>query len=402
MTGEQTSEFDFPFDERLIAQQPLVRRDASRLMRVTRPGGTVGHHGFGELPDLLRAGDVIVLNDTRVIPARFFARRATGGRIEGLFLHEPAVGTWSVMLKGAGRCGVGESLAVEPADVRLTLREKLPAGQWTLTVEPARTAVEILDQCGTTPLPPYIWRAARNSSTGVPPVSRMGVSPMQTFPDEQTFSSQSNANETATPCVGYGRDACATDRERYQTVYAAHPGAVAAPTAGLHFTPEIFDALSRRGVETARVTLHVGAGTFLPVKADEVSRHTMHAEWFDLPDETARRLRAARASGRRIIAVGTTSVRVLETVAATAEAGEDLFRPARGWTRIFIHPPYAFRAVDALITNFHLPRSTLFMLVSAFGAPGGTEGIAMLRSAYAQAVAERYRFFSYGDAMLID
>jgi len=352
MAGERTDEFDFPFDERLIAHQPLERRDRSRLLRLTRPGGTVGHHRFDDLPGLLRAGDLLVVNDTRVIPARFFARRPTGGRIEGLFLHEPAPGVWNVMLKGADRCNPGERLTVEGADVTLELQTRLPAGQWTLAAEPALPAVRILDQCGTTPLPPYIRRRTD------------------------------------------------TDRERYQTVYATHPGAVAAPTAGLHFTPEIFDALSRRGIQTARVTLHVGAGTFLPVKAAEVSQHTMHAEWFDLPAATAEQLQTARTAGHRIVAVGTTAVRVLETVAAADNDGT--FRAASGWTQIFIHPPYAFRAVDALITNFHLPRSTLFMLVSAFGAPGGTDGIAMLRSAYAHAVAERYRFFSYGDAMLIE
>jgi len=418
MTGLRTDEFDFPFDERLIAQQPLSRRDQSRLMRLTRPGGTVAHHGFGELPDLLRPGDVLVLNDTRVIPARFFARRPTGGRIEGLFLHEPAAGAWSVMLKGADRCGLGERLSVEGSDVRLELREKHGAGHWTLAVEPARPAMEILDQCGTTPLPPYIRRS-------------------------QQIDAGTRRRGDAERDVG-----------RYQTIYAARPGAVAAPTAGLHFTPEIFEALSLRGIETVRVTLHVGAGTFLPVKAGEVSAHTMHAEWFDLPAATAEQLQAARAAGRRIVAVGTTAVRVLETVAAmqtdagtrgrgdagTAEpcgegvppsrlagvppasgegdlasssdqthgthnAGEtpvSRFRASSGWTRIFIHPPYAFRAVDALITNFHLPRSTLFMLVSAFGTPGSTDGIAMLRDAYAQAVAQQYRFFSYGDAMLIE
>ena len=400
----QASEFDFPFDEQLIAHQPLARRDESRLMHLSRPGGSVGHHGFRELPALLREGDVLVLNDTRVIPARFFARRATGGRIEGLFLHEPAAGTWSVMLKGADRCGLGERLAVEGTDVRLELREKLQAGQWMLAVDPARPAVDILEQCGTTPLPPYIRRAPR--STGILPVSRMGVSPMQSQPVGETPAPRPDghgrdARET------HGQDARVTDAERYQTIYAAKPGAVAAPTAGLHFTPEIFDALSRRGIETAHVTLHVGAGTFLPVKADDISHHTMHAEWFDLPAATADRLRAARAARRRIVAVGTTAVRVLETAAATNAdesdaATSDMFRPASGWTRIFIYPPYTFRAVDALITNFHLPRSTLFMLVSAFGAPGRTDGIAILRAAYAQAVAERYRFFSYGDAMLID
>jgi len=387
MTTLHTKDFDFPFDDALIAQVPLGGRDQSRLMMLKRPGGQVSHHCFADLPGLLRAGDLLVLNDTKVIPARFFARRQTGGRIEGLFLQERSVGLWEAMLKGADRCRAGQRMSLENSSVGLELRENLGQGRWLLACEPALPAVEVLEQAGLTPLPPYIRRMAK--AAGV----------------------DSQADEPA-------------DRQRYQTVYAARPGAVAAPTAGLHFTPEVFEALAARGITTARVTLHVGAGTFLPVKADSLAEHTMHSEWYELTESTAAQLNAARAAGRRIVAVGTTSVRVLETVAAQQDPGTavpglsgmgpsgtrlsgtgdaaGIFHACSGWTRIFIYPPYQFRAVDALITNFHLPKSTLLMLVAAFCAPGRTEGIDMIKSAYAQAVAERYRFFSYGDAMLIE
>ena len=377
MTTLRTNDFDFPFDDALIAQVPLGGRDQSRLLMLKRPGGRVSHHRFADLPDLLRQGDLLVLNDTKVIPARFFVRRQTGGRIEGLFLQERSTGLWEAMLKGADRCRAGQRLSLENSSVALELRENLGQGRWVLACEPALPAIEVLEQAGLTPLPPYIRRMAKAAGM------------------------DSQASEPA-------------DRQRYQTVYAARPGAVAAPTAGLHFTPEVFEALAACGITTARVTLHVGAGTFLPVKADSLPEHTMHSEWYELTESTALQLNAARAAGRRIVAVGTTSVRVLETVAAAQadprtavpelSGARDamIFHACSGWTRIFIYPPYQFRAVDALITNFHLPKSTLLMLVAAFCAPGRTEGIDMIKSAYAQAVAERYRFFSYGDAVLIE
>jgi len=356
----ETGDFNFHLPSELVAQQPADRRDASRMLVLDRSTGELAHRVFTDLPDQLQSGDLLVLNDTRVIPARFFCRRRTGGRIEGLFLCERPGGEWEVMLKGAGRCRPGEPLSLLGAeDVQLTLAENCGAGQWRLTVAPAIPAVELLERVGQTPLPPYIRR---------PDASQEGL-----------------------------------DRPRYQTVYADRPGAVAAPTAGLHFTDEVFARLADRGVETTRLTLHVGAGTFLPVTADSPADHKMHAEWYDLPAAAAEAVSSARAAGRRVIAVGTTSVRLLEAVARDQRLadGRRPLRPTTGWTDIFLYPPAEFLAVDALVTNFHLPRSTLLMLVAAFCSPGDTAGIATILDAYAEAVRQEYRFFSYGDAMLI-
>ena len=348
----QTSDFNFELDERLIAQEPLEQRQQSRLMRLRRDDKSLSHHVFGDLPLLLRKGDLLVLNDTAVIPAKFLCQRSSGGKIEGLFLREECVGLWEVMLKNAGRCRPGESLTFAgDRGVEVRLHENLLEGRWRVRVSPAKGAVEILEALGSTPLPPYIRRASEQPS----------------------------------------------DRRRYQTVYARRPGAVAAPTAGLHFTPELLGRIQESGVELARVTLHVGPGTFLPVKVEDVTQHPMHREWYELPEEAARQIAAAREQGRRVVAVGTTSVRVLETIAAGAP-----WAACSGWTDIFLYPPATFRSVDAMITNFHLPRSTLLMLVSAFASPGSTEGIATILAAYRQAMAMGYRFFSYGDAMLIE
>jgi S-adenosylmethionine:tRNA ribosyltransferase-isomerase len=369
-----TADFDYALDESLVAQSPLAQRDESRLMVLHRGDGRIGDRRFSELPSLLRRGDLLVLNDTRVIPAKFFCRRGSGGRIEGLFLRETRRGEWEVLLKNAGRCKAGESLAMTTPDggetaapARIELKENAGEGRWLIAAAPAEPAAVILERLGITPLPPYIRRAGQSAAGG---------------------------------------DA---DRPRYQTVYARAPGAVAAPTAGLHFTPRVFEALSAAGVLTARVTLHVGLGTFLPVKVERLASHAMHSEWYELSGETAAQLTAARREGRRIVAVGTTSVRVLETAAAqqasqAANRGQPRareFAAASGWTDIFLYPPREFRAVDALLTNFHLPRSTLLMLVAAFCSPGTTDGLQTILAAYAHAQAERYRFFSYGDAMLI-
>lgn len=313
------------------------------------------HHIFAELPSLLRTGDLLVLNETRVIPAKFTCRRKTGAKIDGLFCREETTGRWEVLLKGAGRCRPGEQLELQKAEqFHLELQKNLGGGRWSVGVCPPAAAVEILRRAGTTPLPPYIHRPG--------PMSEL------------------------------------TDRRRYQTVYAARPGAVAAPTAGLHFTERLMDSLCEAGIQTARITLHVGPGTFEPVKTEDLADHRMHAEWYELPADAAGRLNAARREARRIVAVGTTSLRVLETVAA----GGEKFRPAHGWTDLFIYPPAEFRAADALITNFHLPRSTLLMLVAAFCSPGKTDGVGIILDAYAEAVRRKYRFYSYGDAMLIE
>lgn len=351
-----TSDFDYPLDAELIAQAPLERRDESRLMLLQRASGAIGHHIFCDLPGLLSAGDLLVMNDTRVIPAKFAAHRRTGRRIEGLFLREIDAGQWEVMLKGAGKCKDGEMLAFERADgVELELQENLGGGRWLVGVSPAAPAVELLERAGATPLPPYIRRETRAAD--------------------------------------------AADRLRYQTLYATKPGAVAAPTAGLHFTEDVLASLDDRGIETAKVTLHVSLGTFLPVKGEELAAHDMHSEWYEMPAETARKLTEARSGRRRIVAVGTTSVRVLES--ATAACGSGEMKPCHGWTDLFLYPPADFRWVDAMITNFHLPRSTLLMLVAAFCAPGQTAGREMILNAYAAARAQKYRFYSYGDAMLI-
>ena len=355
----ETGDFNYPLDPGRIAQHPAGRRDQARLMVLRRGGGPRGHHVFAELPRLLRPGDLLVLNDTRVLPARFSCTRATGGRVEGLFLREPAAGQWEVLLKNASRCRPGEVLALagSPETVDVELLENRGEGTWLVGVRPARPAGEVLARAGRTPLPPYIRRPG----------------PAET-PEEPT------------------------DRRRYQTIYAARDGAVAAPTAGLHFTRRVFDALAAQGIETARVTLHVGLGTFSPVKSEHLASHAMHREWYELPAPAATALNAARAAGRRIVAVGTTSVRVLETAVDAAGA----FAARDGWTDLFLYPPADFRAVDALITNFHLPRSTLLMLVAAFCSPGRTDGVRTILDAYAEAVRLAYRFYSYGDAMLIE
>ncbi len=351
-----TSDFDYPLETELIAQAPLERRDESRLMTLERSCGAIGHRVFRELPDLLTPGDLLVMNDTRVIPAKFATRRRTGGRIEGLFLREISDEQWEVMLKGAGKCKDGEVLALEGADgVVLELQENLGAGRWLVGVTPATPAVELLERAGTTPLPPYIRRETQAAD--------------------------------------------AADRTRYQTLYADKPGAVAAPTAGLHFTEDVLTALDDRGIETAKVTLHVSLGTFLPVKDEDLLAHDMHSEWYDMPAQTARRLTEARSAGRRIVAIGTTSVRVLESAGAACDP--DQMKPCQGWTDLFLYPPAEFGWTDAMITNFHLPRSTLLMLVAAFCAPGETTGREMILNAYAAARRQKYRFYSYGDAMLI-
>jgi len=375
----RASDFDYPLDEALIAQEPLPQRDLSRLMVLRLAGGDLEHRVFADLPTLLRKGDVLVLNETAVIPARFACRRRTGGRIEGLFLRESGAGEWEVMLAGAGRCKAGEELdfakegdadgqrtgrmpmrrmGETPMPHGLRLVENLGGGRWRVAAEPKAGAMEVLSRVGQSPLPPYIRRR--------------------------------------------GREKEGLDHDRYQTVYAAVPGAVAAPTAGLHFTPDVFRRLEEAGVGTVRLALHVGPGTFLPVKVEDLSQHRMHSEWYDLSAAAAAALNAARREGRRIVAVGTTSLRVLETVAGVATSPTAPFTPRSGWTDLFVYPPHEFRGADALITNFHLPRSTLLMLVAAFCSPGRTDGIDLIRRAYAEAARLRYRFYSYGDAMLIE
>jgi len=351
------SDFDYPLAAELIADEPAEPRDRSRLMVLRRADGRTRHRRFFELDQVLRTGDLLVVNDTRVIPAKFTCRRSSGGKIDGLFLREELRGRWEVLLRNAGRCKVAEGLLVDAAEeVELRLREDLGQGRWMVSVRPSAPAEEILQRVGSTPLPPYIRR------------------------DDPTAE--------------------AADRMRYQTIYADRPGAVAAPTAGLHFTEALFGRLALRGIETTEVTLHVGLGTFAPLKTEDLRSHDMHAEWYKLPARAARKINAARKDRRRVVAVGTTSVRVLEAAARQRRCPD--LGPSSGWTKLFLYPPAEFRAVDALITNFHLPRSTLLMLAAAFCSPGRTDGLETILGAYAEARRLRYRFYSYGDAMLIE
>ena len=356
----RTADFDYPLPPELVAQQPAPRRDESRLLVLQRPGGQTVHHRFRDLLEFLRPGDVLVLNNSRVLPARLRGLNAkTGGRFEVLLLEENALNDWWVMLRPGKRARVGTHITFcddvgQPGTLQAEVVETNDEGHRRLRFSGVPDLVRLLDELGEVPLPPYI---TRESPAALPP-----------------------------------------DKERYQTVYAQPAGSVAAPTAGLHFTETLLDEIRNSGVDVRFLTLHVGLGTFAPVKSDTLAAHKMHEERFELSPGTAAAVNDAKAAGRRVIAVGTTSVRVLEAVAAK-NGGKVV--AGTGRTDIFIHPPYDFKIVDALLTNFHLPRSTLLMLVSAFAAPGEARGRDLALAAYAEAVRERYRFFSYGDAMLI-
>ena len=356
----RTADFDFELPPELIAQVPAARRDASRLLVLNRATGQISHEQFRDLVAHFHSGDVLVLNDSRVIPARLRGvNEKTGGHFEVLLLEDNAVNDWWVMLRPGKRARVGTRIifrnhAGQPTDVSAEVIAINEDGHRRLRFVGVNNILNALDQIGELPLPPYIERPPGKSSD--------------------------------------------CDLERYQTVFAQPAGSVAAPTAGLHFTPELLDAVRAKGVQVCFVTLHVGLGTFAPVKADLLSEHVMHEERFEVSEATAKLVNAARREGHRVIAVGTTSVRVLESVAGRND-GKLAAGPGR--TRIFIHPPHSFKIVDALLTNFHLPRSTLLMLVSAFAAPGELRGRELMLRAYAEAVRERYRFFSYGDPMFI-
>jgi S-adenosylmethionine:tRNA ribosyltransferase-isomerase len=343
-----TAEFDFNLPHELIAQYPIEPRHGSRLMVVDRKRGCWEHRVFAELPQILDPPDILVRNDTMVVQARLVGYRAsTGGKWEGLFLRERPGGSWDVLATTRGQPTVGEHVVVGQG-LRLVLEARGDAGSWV--VRPERDsdgdepAYTLLDRHGQTPLPSYI---------------RQG----REIPDDQLA---------------------------YQTVYARRPGSVAAPTAGLHFTDQTFKQLAARGIAWVDLTLHVGSGTFRPIKTRCLSQHIMHAEWAALSAEAVGLLKLRRSAGGRIVAVGSTSARTLETAAAGA-----ILKPFVGETQLFIQPGHAFRAVDALVTNFHLPRSSLLVLVSAFA------GLDLTRAVYAEAIRRRYRFFSYGDAMLI-
>jgi S-adenosylmethionine:tRNA ribosyltransferase-isomerase len=338
------SDFDYALPEELIAQEPVTPRDASRLLVLPGAGGPE-HRRFEELPDLLAPGDLVVMNDTKVIPARLVGTKASGGKVE-LLLCEPLEGglgrRWRALGQASKPIRAGAALSFDGLAAEVEAAEG--GGFYVVRLDREGEALEAaLARAGRIPLPPYIRRAASDE-----------------------------------------------DRARYQTVWARAPGSAAAPTAGLHFTDGLLAALDARGVRRAAVTLHVGPGTFLPVRGDDVASHVMHAERYEVGEAAAAELAACRARGGRVVAVGTTTVRTLES----AWDGERV-APGAGRTALFIRPGHAFAAVDLLVTNFHLPRSTLLMLVCAFG------GTARVLGAYREAVAARYRFFSYGDAMLV-
>jgi S-adenosylmethionine:tRNA ribosyltransferase-isomerase len=343
--------YDYKLPRELIAQSPTEQRIDARLMLIDRQQGRISHHHVRDLPELFSTGDALVLNNTKVIPARVVGvRTSSGGRWEGLFLRSNEDSLWEMLSNTRGHLTAGETLTLRDCEGRLvealTVVTKLPNGHLVVRpVEPAG-AIEFLERFGRVPLPPYIR-------------------------DGQMVDQ---------------------DRDRYQTVYAKQPGSVAAPTAGLHFTADLLKRIQERGVQTLPVTLHVGLGTFRPVQAERIEQHVMHSEYGELSETTAQRLTACRAAGGRVIAVGTTSVRVLESACAHHQGA---FGPWSGETDIFIRPPYQFRGVDALLTNFHLPKSTLLMLVSAFAGRGLT------MRAYREAIEQAYRFYSYGDCMLI-
>jgi S-adenosylmethionine:tRNA ribosyltransferase-isomerase len=354
----RTADFDFALPPELIAQSPAPQRDESRLLVLSRVDGRVEHRKFRDLLKFLSDGDVLVLNNSRVIPARLRGANAkSGGKFEILLLEENAPNDWWAMLRPGKNARIGTQIVLrdtnsQPTKIIATVMEVNDEGHRRLNFSCTPDIRRELDSLGEIPLPPYIERDGQLPA----------------------------------------------DKERYQTVFAQPAGSVAAPTAGLHFTEPLLDEIRARGVKICFVTLHVGLGTFAPVKAETLAEHKMHEERFEIGEETVRAVNEAKKSGSRVIAVGTTSVRVLESV-ATQNAGKlNVFNDK---TNIFIFPPFQFQIVDALLTNFHLPCSTLLMLASAFAAPGEIRGREMVLSAYAGAIRERYRFFSYGDAMLI-
>lgn len=358
----KTDDFTYHLPSELIAQYPLPERDQARMLVLFRDSGEVEHRHVYELPDWLRPGDLLVLNDTRVIPARVFGwRRDTRAKIEVLFVEELKPGIWTALCRTKSSLRAGTPLSLADDRIRARVMERDPTGRVTLQILFPTDIRPVLNEYGWPPVPPYL-RRARGENT-----------------DRET------------------------DRERYQTVYARRPGSVAAPTAGLHFTPRLLADVEARGVRLAYLTLHVGPGTFRPVKGDTPEAHRMDSEPYDIPQETAERVAQVRREGGWVVAVGTTAVRALETAASD----DRTVRPGPGRTSLFIYPPFRFRVVDALLTNFHLPRSTLLMLVSALATPPEAQephpdlGRQRVLAAYQEAIHLRYRFYSYGDCMLL-
>ena len=339
----KTMLFNYTLPERLIAQHPPKGRDASRMLVLHRKNGKIEHRSIREIAHFLTPKDRLVMNNTRVMPARLFGQKETGGKIELLLLREEEPSLWRVLMKSSRRPTAGSQLMFCEGQLRATLIADGKQGEALLQFKSEQPIMDLLETYGLPPLPPYISRDSSN--------------------------------------------AYAADRDRYQTVDASQPGAAAAPTAGLHFTPELLASLQTQGIQRSELTLHVGLGTFRPVSAAQITDHHMHAEEYEVNEKTAAQLRATRAEGGKLVAIGSTSVRTLESLPA--------LNAARGETDIFIYPPYTFRHTDAILTNFHLPQSTLLMMMSAFADRE------LLLHAYQEAIAEEYRFFSYGDCMLI-
>ena len=339
----KTSDFDFYLPEELIAQTPLERRDSSRLLTLDKCTGEIAHRHFYELPQLLRPGDCLVLNNSRVLPARLIGHRLPGGgACEVLLLTDKGDGLWECLVRPGRKLPPGAQVSVGEGRLTATVEAEASGGNRLVRFHYQGIFLEVLEELGKMPLPPYIKEELQ-------------------------------------------------DNERYQTVYSKINGSAAAPTAGLHFTPELLRQIQEMGVKLCYVTLHVGLGTFRPVKAEDISEHEMHSEYCMIPEETARTINETKRNGGRVICVGTTSCRTVESFAAE----DGTLKESAGWTSIFIYPGYRFKVLDALVTNFHLPQSTLIMLVSALA---GREHVL---SAYEEAVKERYRFFSFGDAMFI-
>lgn len=339
-----TADFDFHLPEELIAQTPLEKRDSSRLLIVDRETGQFSDQHFDNIIDQLEPGDALVMNNTRVLPARLYGTKPeTGGHVELLLLKNTQGDFWEVLAKPAKRLRVGTRVSFGDGRLTATVTEELEHGGRIVRFDYQGIFLEVLESLGEMPLPPYIHEKLE-------------------------------------------------DRERYQTVYAKENGSAAAPTAGLHFTEELLDKIAAKGVKLVYLTLHVGLGTFRPVSVDNLEEHDMHSEFYSLSEEAAETLRQVKASGHRIVAVGTTSIRTLETIGSKFDGQ---IQADSGWTNIFIKPGYQWKIVDAFSTNFHLPKSTLVMLVSAFA------GRQLTLQAYEHAIAERYRFFSFGDAMFI-
>jgi S-adenosylmethionine:tRNA ribosyltransferase-isomerase len=359
----RTELLDYTLPPELIAQSPADRRSESRLLVLHRATGRLEDKHFADLPGYLRAGDCLVLNNTKVLPARFFFLRPTGTRLEALFLLEQSPGRWQVMVRNARRVKPDDTLTLLDRDSRPAGQckaiQRTEEGNWILQLEQKDSAETILQKIGFAPLPPYIKRQPLDVG--------------------------------ALPTLAWaGKDTAETDLSRYQTVFAEKPGAVAAPTAGLHFDKDLLQKIEAMGITTARCTLHVGTGTFKPVQTEALEEHPIHSEFYEMPADAAETINRIKHAGGRIIAIGTTSVRTLETVAK-----DNLACPASGSTKLFITPGYRFQLTDAMVTNFHLPRSTLLALVAAFA------GLDTILNAYRHAIENKYRFYSYGDAMLI-